>query len=145
MTERHDPMRWQEVLEANPNAKKGMFNPERLELLKPGVFVVLDRLTAASWMPILRERMKTAGEVLNIMADKNLIEKQDRPIKVTIVEIGTGVNEDKILVEAEGVQEWIHASIFSNSIMGEDTSVEFLSTKNTEGWAPPPDFGGNVG
>lgn len=110
-------LRWRDVLDAHPGSIEGEFNPDRKKLLTPGVYVDLYRLAAASWMPTLAQRMKTRGESLNALDPRP---EGEAPVRVTIVEVPEETRNSavggNILVEAEGVQDWIDASVFYNCI-----------------------------
>ncbi len=130
MSEEADPLRWQAILEVNPKAKEGMYNTERKALLRVGAHVLLSRMTAESWIPELRIRRQTA-EAAAKAQEKPIPEMKDE-VRVTIVKIPDETKADpvdgKILVEADGIQTEIHASVFYNCIKGPDTCPESFVT-----------------
>lgn len=148
MSEQDDSVRWREVLEANPDAQVGMFNPARKKLLRPGVYIDLSPLTAASWGPGVREKLNGMGLPTHIPVAADVQEGLNKigPVRVTIKQVG---DDGKIEVEALGIREQIWSSVFYNSITGPDTGMTSGSGEpnyDGGGWAPPPpDFGGNVG
>jgi len=141
MSESRESLRWQDILEANPDAQKGKFNLERFGLLKPGVYADLSELTAAGWMPTLRQRMTTQGKILSVGGPKKITSGKS-PIRITIVEIGDGENNGKILVEADGIQEWILSSVFAHCIEGKATGIMGIASSGNiacgQGWGTAP-------
>ena len=130
MSEKPDTLRWQEILAANPKAKEGMFNTERKALLREGVHVLLSRMTAESWISELRIRRQTAEATAKASGQQIPAMKED--VRVTIIRIPDGTKtkptDGKIVVEADGIQTEIFASIFYNCIGGPDTCPDCFTS-----------------
>jgi|GEM_PF-3013963 len=110
-----ESLEWQDVLAAHPGSEEGEFNTGRKALLKPGVFIVLPVATAVSWVWGFRDKMKAAGIPTHITAPEL---KGLDSVRVTILEVPDETKADpvdgKILVEVDGVQGRIEASVFYN-------------------------------
>lgn len=144
-----ESLNWVDIIRADEKAQEGMLNPYRKGLLKPGVYVDLTRMTAESWMPLLRARNKAAGKVELWLGRET---PEEPPVRITIVSIPEATMADAvggtILVKADGVEAEIQASVFYNSIKGKDRGMKRTISEGTHtgGWGgPPDDFAGNVG
>lgn len=126
----NDPLRWQSILDAHPDAKEGMFNPDRKALLCVGAHILLSGERAESWIPELRVRGEIARKAA--IAQEQPI-PESKPVRVTIVEIPESTVRDpvdgKITVEAAGVRAEMSASIFYNCIKGPDTGHGYLMSE----------------
>lgn len=138
-----DLLYWPKILDDNPEAKPGFFNPRRLELLAPGVYQYLNPVTAGAWLTEFAELRESQGLPTSLCSE----DPDEDPVRVTILEVLEGA--DKILVEIEGVKGRIYASCFAHCIKGEDQCPATIKGLGS-GWAvkgsePGWRHGGNVG
>lgn len=129
-----DPLDWATIFYADPEAQKGIHNTYRKTLLKPGVYVDMDRMTAESWLPGLRERNTAAGKMRLFLGGERPTSPEP-PVRVTIVEIPEETKNSpiggSIVVETDdGFRATIDSSVFYNCIRGKDTCPIALVTKD---------------
>lgn len=126
---------WQKIMNANPQLLMGRYNPDRKKLLHEGVFIALARRRAESWIPELRIMRATAEKVAQARGETV---QQSDIVHVKIMHIPEETQQDvvdgKILVEADGIQAEIYASLIYNSI-GVERSMPDIIVSDGLSWA----------